>query len=38
MIRYSLDSRYRIDNNQAENSVRDIALGRKNYLFCIIMM
>ena len=23
-----------IDNNQAENSVRDLALGRKNYLFC----
>jgi len=22
------------DNNQAENSVCDLALGRKNYLFC----
>jgi hypothetical protein len=34
LIRYTLDGRYRIDNNQAENSVRDLALGRKNYLFC----
>ena len=34
LIRYTLDGRYRIDNNLAENSVRDLALGRKNYLFC----
>ena len=34
LIRYTFDGRYRIDNNQAENSVRDLALGRKNYLFC----
>ena len=34
LIRYPLDGRYRIDNIQAENSVRDLALGRKNYLFC----
>ena len=24
----------RIDNNLAENAIRPIALGRKNYLFC----
>ena len=34
MIRYTLDGRYRIDNNQAENGVRSLAVGRKNYLFC----
>jgi transposase len=34
LIRYTMDGRYHIDNNQAENSVRDLALGRKNYLFC----
>ena len=34
LIRYTLDGRYRIDNNLAENSVRPLALGRKNYLFC----
>ena len=28
------DGRYRIDNNGAENAVRPLALGRKNYLFC----
>ncbi len=32
--RYHLDGRYRIDNNMAENSIRPLALGRKNYLFC----
>ncbi len=32
--RYVVDGRYRIDNNLAENAVRPLALGRKNYLFC----
>lgn len=34
MARYVMDGRYRIDNNGAENAVRPLALGRKNYLFC----
>jgi transposase len=34
LSRYHLDGRYRIDNNLAENSIRPLALGRKNYLFC----
>ena len=34
LSRYHLDGRYRIDNNLAENAIRPIALGRKNYLFC----
>ena len=34
LTRYHLDGRYRIDNNMAENSIRPLALGRKNYLFC----
>lgn len=34
LSRYHLDGRYRIDNNLAENSLRGLALGRKNYLFC----
>lgn len=34
MARYVTDGRYRIDNNLAENAVRPLALGRKNYLFC----
>jgi len=34
LSRYHLDGRYRPDNNLAENSIRPIALGRKNYLFC----
>jgi transposase len=34
LSRYHLDGRYRIDNNQAENAIRPIALGRKNWLFC----
>ncbi len=29
-----MDGRYHIDNNLAENSLRGLALGRKNYLFC----
>jgi hypothetical protein len=32
--RYLLDGRYKIDNNLIENSVRPVALGKKNYLFC----
>ncbi len=34
LSRYHLDGRYNIDNNQAENAIRPIALGRKNWLFC----
>ncbi len=34
LSRYVMDGRYRIDNNMAENAVRPLALGRKNYLFC----
>jgi transposase len=34
LARYVLDGRYKIDNNGAENGVRPLALGRKNYLFC----
>ncbi|MEI7502401.1 MAG: IS66 family transposase [Paludibacter sp.] len=34
LVRYVMDGRYRIDNNLAENAVRPLALGRKNYLFC----
>ncbi len=29
-----MDGRYKIDNNMAENTIRPIALGRKNCLFC----
>lgn len=32
--RYVNDGRYRIDNNLAENGVRALAIGRKNYMFC----
>ena len=32
LSRYHLDGSYRIDNNLAENSLRGLALGRKNYL------
>lgn len=28
------DGRYPIDNNPAENAIRAIAIGRKNWLFC----
>jgi transposase len=31
--RYLEDGRYEIDNNRVENSIRPVALGRKNYLF-----
>ena len=34
MMRYLDDGRVRIDNNLAENAIRPITLGRKNYLFC----
>lgn len=34
LARYVIDGRYRIDNNGAENGVRPLALGRKNYMFC----
>jgi transposase len=34
LARYVLDGRYNIDNNGAENGVRSLALGRKNYMFC----
>jgi len=33
-VRYVIDGRYKIDNNGAENGIRPLALGRKNYLFC----
>jgi transposase len=31
--RYVEDGRFQIDNNPVENSIRPVALGRKNYLF-----
>jgi transposase len=31
--RYIEDGKYEIDNNWVENSIRPVALGRKNYLF-----
>ncbi len=34
LSRYHLDGRYQLDNNMAENAIRPLALGRKNYLFC----
>jgi len=33
LIRYVEDGRFLIDNNLVENSIRPVALGRKNYLF-----
>lgn len=33
LIRYLDDGRFQIDNNLIENSIRPVALGRKNYLF-----
>ncbi|MCF8236164.1 MAG: transposase, partial [Bacteroidales bacterium] len=33
LIRYTQDGRFHIDNNLVENSIRPVALGRKNYLF-----
>jgi transposase len=34
MMHYLDDGRIYIDNNLAENAIRPITLGRKNYLFC----
>jgi transposase len=34
LSRYHLDGRYQMDNNLVENTIRPLALGRKNYLFC----
>jgi transposase len=34
LSRYHLDGRYQIDNNQVENAIRPLALGRKNFMFC----
>ena len=33
LARYVEDGRFQIDNNLIENSIRPVALGRKNYLF-----
>ena len=32
-VRYPEDRRFEIDNNQVENAIRPIAVGRNNYLF-----
>ena len=34
LIRYTKDGSYRVDNNYAESCMRDLACGRKNFLFC----
>lgn len=34
LCRYTDDGRLSIDNNPVENSIRPVAIGRKNYLFC----
>ena len=34
LSRFVTDGRLEVDNNIAENAMRGIALGRKNYLFC----
>ena len=34
LSRYHLDGRYKIDNNLIENTIRPLAIGRKNYMFC----
>lgn len=34
MMHYLDDGRLKLDNNLAENEIRPITLGRKNYLFC----
>ena len=34
MMHYLNDGRLMLDNNLAENEIRPITLGRKNYLFC----
>lgn len=33
LIRYIEDGRFQIDNNLIENSIRPVALGRRNYMF-----
>lgn len=33
LYRYTEDGRLKIDNNTAENAIRPLAIGRKNYLF-----
>jgi transposase len=33
LMTYTTDGRLNIDNNSVENSIRPVALGRKNYLF-----
>jgi transposase len=33
LIRYTEDGSFNLDNNLIENSIRGVALGRKNYLF-----
>jgi transposase len=33
LIRYTEQAHYQIDNNLIENSIRPLAIGRKNYLF-----
>jgi transposase len=33
LSRYTIDGRLNIDNNPVENSIRPVAVGRKNYLF-----
>jgi len=33
LIRYIDDGRFKIDNNLIENSIRPVALGRRNYMF-----
>jgi hypothetical protein len=34
LTRYHLDGKLKMDNNLAENAIRPISLGRKNWLFC----
>jgi len=33
LIRYIEDGRYQIDNNLIENSIRPVAIGKKNFMF-----
>ena len=33
LMAYTTDGKLNIDNNPVENSIRPVALGRKNYLF-----
>ncbi len=34
LSRYTTDGKLNIDNNPVERSIRPVAIGRKNYLFC----